>query len=113
VELKGCASKMLIRRKHTVIGVIAAYVFLIMLIFILKKSSPVEDLCSWSNVCVRFCCNEKKFCNDSIINKSFSLDKVHDPYSELDEGYNPLYGQPLCSLKPIGDQYWILNVMSF
>lgn len=102
---------MLIRRKHTVIGVVTAYGFLIMLVFVLKKSNPVNVSCSWMSPCVSFCCQNTKFCNDTVIKKSFTMESDGEFYDK-DDDFTPLYGKPSCSLKPIGHQKWSFYIVS-
>jgi hypothetical protein len=92
----------MISKKDCIIGVITAYVFLIMLYFLLQKQENIKTPCGWEEPCVRFCCNDTRMCKDSFIRKNFqgNFTDVDETNSTVD--FIVLHGAPTCKLNDYG-----------
>lgn len=94
------------RKKHAVICVVTIYAILFVLFFRTKKERKPYHLyehCDESP-CVRFCCDDQKFCKDDYINQNFNksliaADDDDDDYYQWNSSQllSPAYGNPECT----------------
>lgn len=105
----------MVKRRDCVIGASVAYLFLLMLFFIVKDKVVFNTVCFHESPCVRFCCNDPKTCTTKFIRSNFneSLLPKFIFSGQVDRDLKVLYGAPHCSLEPLSDeQVWQFNEVS-
>ena len=96
------------QKKDIVVGFVVSYVFLITLLLVLGKSKSIDTPCSFNEPCVRFCCNDMKACNDSVIRETFNKSGS----VSFEDDFTVLHGTPKCSLLPAEDKKWKFSYVS-
>jgi hypothetical protein len=96
---------MWLSKKDSIISLLVAYGFLIMLFFMLERESVINTPCNWEQSCVRVCCDNTTLCKDDFIRKNFEAnfsyfdDEKEDP--EEKNRFLVLHGAPKCNLKDV------------
>lgn len=107
------------QKKDYVFGAILLYLFLLMMVFVVKKEESI-CYCNWDMPCIRFCC-EFLSCGEEKIRKHFNESLLdHNDYGNYDDenedekktdavNYKIIMGRPTCSLRTIplyGSNKW-------
>lgn len=105
----------MIEKKYFVIGAIVSYVFLTVWFLTVYEKQFIEP-CLKNQTCVRFCCNDKSFCEESYVRKNFNANLL-TYYPKEDKELIILHGKPKCSVIKVaeeeGTRLWSLGLVSF
>lgn len=91
-------------KKVFIIGAVATYGFLIMLLMLLNKKTSIRTPCTWYENCVRFCCSHSEKCNEKFIRSNFNASHLIEAENKDDEdklNFRILFGRPTCSFSYI------------
>lgn len=101
------------QKKYAVISVVAVYLLLFVFFFKLQKKKEYLffRIECFDSPCVRFCCNDEKYCDDNYINNNFNKSLIPDDEYftwNASKSLRIFKGSPKCNgwLKGVENKEW-------